>query len=560
MQGANLIIECLIKESVTTMFGYPGGSVIPIYDALYDYTDQIKHIRTSHEQGAVHAADGYARTSGKTGVCVITSGPGATNAVTGIATAYMDSSPLVVISGQVGTSLLGKDTFQEIDITGVTYSITKHNFLVRNLEELPKIISQAFTIANEGRKGPVLVDIPKNLQVTEIDYNMENYIPSCQNSKIKDEFEIREENETKNKLKDVANLIKESKKPVIYAGGGIKSVDQYDLLKNFAQKINTPVLNTLMGLGGIDRQDPLSLGLVGMHGSKEANLAISNSDLVISIGARFSDRVIGNKDEFAKNAKIIQIDIDSSEMSKNIPAEIELIGDLTDVLNGILEIVEPKNNSDWLSEIDTFKDTEHIIDKNAFHPKNILEAFNKKLGSENTTVVTDVGQHQMWTAQYWSYEKGRSYITSGGLGTMGFGLGGAIGTKLGTPQKNVLLVTGDGSFKMNCNELATVATQDLPIVILLFNNNALGMVRQWQNLFSHKRYSETDIYDKTNYIMLANAYGIEGHKAQNLEELNQILENLTLDKPVLIECQIDHDINVFPIVPPNDNLLNLICN
>ena len=560
MQGANLIIECLIKESVTTMFGYPGGSVIPIYDALYDYTDQIKHIRTSHEQGAVHAADGYARTSGKTGVCVITSGPGATNAVTGIATAYMDSSPLVVISGQVGTSLLGKDTFQEIDITGVTYSITKHNFLFRNLEELPKIISQAFTIANEGRKGPVLVDIPKNLQVTEIDYNMENYIPSCQNSKIKDEFEIREENETKNKLKDVANLIKESKKPVIYAGGGIKSVDQYDLLKNFAQKINTPVLNTLMGLGGIDRQDPLSLGLVGMHGSKEANLAISNSDLVISIGARFSDRVIGNKDEFAKNAKIIQIDIDSSEMSKNIPAEIELIGDLTDVLNGILEIVEPKNNSEWLSEIDTFKDTEHIIDKNAFHPKNILEAFNKKLGSENTTVVTDVGQHQMWTAQYWSFEKGRSYITSGGLGTMGFGLGGAIGTKLGTPQKNVLLVTGDGSFKMNCNELATVATQDLPIVILLFNNNALGMVRQWQNLFSHKRYSETDIYDKTNYIMLANAYGIEGHKAQNLEELNQILENLTLDKPVLIECQIDHDINVFPIVPPNDNLLNLICN
>ena len=560
MQGANLIIECLIKESVTTMFGYPGGSVIPIYDALYDYTDQIKHIRTSHEQGAVHAADGYARTSGKTGVCVITSGPGATNAVTGIATAYMDSSPLVVISGQVGTSLLGKDTFQEIDITGVTYSITKHNFLVRSLEELPKIISQAFTIANEGRKGPVLVDIPKNLQVTDIDYNMENYIPSCQNSKIKDEFEIREENETKNKLKDVANLIKKSKKPVIYAGGGIKSVDQYDLLKNFAQKINTPVLNTLMGLGGIDRQDTLSLGLVGMHGSKEANLAISNSDLVISIGARFSDRVIGNKDEFAKNAKIIQIDIDSSEMSKNIPAEIELIGDLTDVLNGILEIVEPKNNSDWLSEIDTFKDTEHIIDKNAFHPKNILEAFNKKLGSENTTVVTDVGQHQMWTAQYWSFEKGRSYITSGGLGTMGFGLGGAIGTKLGTPQKNVLLVTGDGSFKMNCNELATVATQDLPIVILLFNNNALGMVRQWQNLFSHKRYSETDIYDKTNYIMLANAYGIEGHKAQNLEELNQILENLTLDKPVLIECQIDHDINVFPIVPPNDNLLNLICN
>lgn len=560
MQGANLIIECLIKEGVTTMFGYPGGSVIPIYDALYDYTDKIKHVRTSHEQGAVHAADGYARTSGKTGVCVITSGPGATNAVTGIATAYMDSSPLVVISGQVGTSLLGKDTFQEIDITGVTYSITKHNFLVRNLEELPNIIRQAFIIANEGRKGPVLIDIPKNLQVTDLDYNMDDYIPSYKNSKTKDEFEIREENETKGKLKYVAKLIEESKKPVIYAGGGVKSVDQYDLLKNFAQKINTPVLNTLMGLGGIDRKNPLSLGLVGMHGSKEANLAISNSDLVISIGARFSDRVIGNKDEFAKNAKVIQIDIDSSEMSKNIPAEVALVGDLKDVLNDLLEIVEPKDNSEWLAEIATFKDTEHTIDKNAFHPKNILEAFNKKLGSENTTVVTDVGQHQMWTAQYWSFEEGRSYITSGGLGTMGFGLGGAIGTKLGTPQKNVLLVTGDGSFKMNCNELATVATQNLPIVILLFNNNALGMVRQWQNLFSHKRYSETDIYDKTNYIMLANAYGIEGHKVQNLDELNQILDNLTLDKPVLVECQIDHDINVFPIVPPNDNLLNLICN
>ena len=389
MQGANLIVECLIKEGVTTMFGYPGGTVIPIYDALYDYTDKIKHVRTSHEQGAVHAADGYARSSGKTGVCVITSGPGATNAVTGIATAYMDSSPLVVISGQVGTSLLGKDTFQEIDITGVTYSITKHNFLVRDLKELPNIIRDAFIIANEGRKGPVLIDVPKNLQVAEIDYNMDDYIPSNQNKKVKDKFEIREENETKSKLQAAADLIKQSKKPVIYAGGGVKSVDQYELLTNFAEKINTPVLNTLMGLGGIDRKNPLSFGLVGMHGSREANLAISNADLVISVGARFSDRVIGNKDEFAKNAKVIQIDIDSSEISKNIPAEIALVGDLTDVLGGLLEKVEPKDNSAWLDEIETFKDNEHVIDKDAFHPKNIIEAFNKKMGS-NTTVVTDV--------------------------------------------------------------------------------------------------------------------------------------------------------------------------
>lgn len=559
MQGANLIIECLIKEGVTTMFGYPGGTVIPIYDALYDYQDQINHIRTSHEQGAVHAADGYARSSGKTGVCVVTSGPGATNAVTGIATAYMDSSPLVIISGQVGTSLLGKDTFQEIDITGVTYSITKHNFRVRHLEDLPNIIKEAFIIANEGRKGPVLVDIPKDLQVTEIDYNMDDYIPSNKYLKVKDQFQIEEENETKLKLQDAANLIKSSKKPVIYAGGGVKSVDQYKLLNDFSKKINTPVLNTLMGLGNIDRKNPLSFGLVGMHGSREANFAISNSDLVIAIGARFSDRVIGNKDEFAKNAKVIQIEIDSSEIGKNIPAEVALVGDLADILEGLLEKVEEKENSEWLKEVESFKDHDHDIDKSVFHPKNILEAFNKRL-KQNTTVVTDVGQHQMWTAQYWKFEEGRTYITSGGLGTMGFGLGAAIGTKLGTPERNVLLVTGDGSFKMNCNELATVATKELPMVILLFNNNALGMVRQWQNLFSDKRYSQTDIYDKTNYVMLAKAYGMEGYSTENLDELNQILDKLTFDKPVLIECKIDHDINVFPIVPPNDNLLNLICN
>ncbi len=559
MQGANLIIECLIKEGVTTMFGYPGGTVIPIYDALYDYQDQINHIRTSHEQGAVHAADGYARSSGKTGVCVVTSGPGATNAVTGIATAYMDSSPLVIISGQVGTSLLGKDTFQEIDITGVTYSITKHNFRVRHLEDLPNIIREAFTIANEGRKGPVLIDIPKDLQVTDIDYNMDDYVPSNKYLKVKDKFQLEEENETKLKLQDAADLIKCSKKPVIYAGGGVKSVDQYKLLNDFSKKINTPVLNTLMGLGNIDRKNPLSFGLVGMHGSREANFAISNSDLVIAIGARFSDRVIGNKDEFAKNAKVIQIEIDSSEIGKNIPAEVALVGDLGDILEGLLEKVEEKENSEWLKEVESFKDHDHDIDKSVFHPKNILEAFNKRL-KENTTVVTDVGQHQMWTAQYWKFEEGRTYITSGGLGTMGFGLGAAIGTKLGTPERNVLLVTGDGSFKMNCNELATVATKELPMVILLFNNNALGMVRQWQNLFSDKRYSQTDIYDKTNYVMLAKAYGMEGYSAENLDELNQILDKLTFDKPVLIECKIDHDINVFPIVPPNDNLLNLICN
>lgn len=559
MDGSRVILECLIKEGVDTIFGYPGGAVIPLYDALYDYTDKLNHVRTSHEQGAVHAADGYSRSSGKVGVCFLTSGPGATNAITGIATAYMDSSPLVCFSGQVPTALLGKDSFQEIDITGVTLSVTKHNFLIRKVEDLPKTIKKAFEIANSGRKGPVLIDIPKDLMLVEVDFNMDDYISSNLENPLKSEYELKEDYDNKEKVDLACDLIRESKRPIIYAGGGVKSANEEKLLVDFAKKIDTPVLNTIMGLGNIDRRDDLSLGLLGMHGSKEGNLAISNSDLIIAIGARFSDRVIGKSCEFAKNAKVIHIDIDPSEINKNIKSEVNLVGDLSSLLKELYNKVEKKDNYNWKKEIKAYEDKEHIIGKDEFHPQNILYLVNKKVG-DNTVVVTDVGQHQMWTAKYWDFTLGKNFITSAGLGTMGFGVGAAIGAKLGVPNKNIVLVTGDGSFRMNCNEMATISTYKISVLILLLNNSTLGMVRQWQKLFSKKRYSQTDVDPSVDYVMLAKAYGIDGYKATNLKELKDILSEVNMDKPVFLECVINMDYDVYPIVPPNETLLNLICN
>lgn len=559
MDGSRVILECLIKEGVDTIFGYPGGAVIPLYDALYDYTDKLNHVRTSHEQGAVHAADGYARSSGKVGVCFLTSGPGATNAITGIATAYMDSSPLVCFSGQVPTALLGKDSFQEIDITGVTLSVTKHNFLIRKVEDLPKTIKKAFEIANSGRKGPVLIDIPKDLMLAEVDFNMDDYISSNLENPLKSEYELKEDYDNKEKVDLACDLIRESKRPIIYAGGGVKSANEEKLLVDFAKKIDTPVLNTIMGLGNIDRRDDLSIGLIGMHGSKEGNLAISNSDLIIAIGARFSDRVIGKRCEFAKNAKVIHIDIDPSEINKNIKSEVDLVGDLSPLLKELYNKVEKKDNYNWKKEIKAYEDKEHIIGKDEFHPQNILYLVNKKVG-DNTVVVTDVGQHQMWTAKYWDFTLGKSFITSAGLGTMGFGVGAAIGAKLGVPNKNIVLVTGDGSFRMNCNEMATISTYKIPVLILLLNNSTLGMVRQWQKLFSKKRYSQTDVDPSVDYVMLAKAYGIDGYKATNLKELKDFLSEVNMDKPVFLECVINRNYDVYPIVPPNETLLNLICN
>ncbi|MDN9571746.1 biosynthetic-type acetolactate synthase large subunit [Clostridioides difficile] len=562
MNGAKVILECLKKEGIDTIFGYPGGAVIPLYDALYDYSDDFKHIRTSHEQGLVHAADGYARSTNTVGVCFTTSGPGATNAITGIATAFMDSSPMVVISGQVPTSLLGKDSFQEIDITGATLSMTKHNYLVRNTKELVPTIKEAFRVANSGRKGPVLVDVPKDLFLAEMDFSGEDY-DLCQIDDYMDyksDFDLDDETNIK-LLNEAIDIIKESKKPVIYAGGGVKSSDSEEILEKFATKIDTPVLNTLMGLGNIDRKNELSLGMVGMHGSRESNLALSNSDLVIAIGARFSDRVISKSSEFAKNAKIIHIDIDPSEISKNIESNVSLVGDVKLVLSLLIERVESKNNSNWKEEIKTFRKSEGV-QTYEFHPQNILKKINEKYETlkKPTVVVTDVGQHQMWSAKYWNFKGNKSFITSAGLGTMGFGLGAAIGTKAGNVDKNVVLVTGDGSFRMNCNELATVAHYNVPMLILLLNNRTLGMVRQWQKLFSNQRYSQTDINENVDYVKLVNAYNIDGYKVSNMEELGKVLDVIDFNKPVFLQCDIDKDYDVYPIVAPNDALENLICN
>lgn len=562
MNGAKVILECLKKEGIDTIFGYPGGAVIPLYDALYDYSDDFKHIRTSHEQGLVHAADGYARSTNTVGVCFTTSGPGATNAITGIATAFMDSSPMVVISGQVPTSLLGKDSFQEIDITGATLSMTKHNYLVRNTKELVPTIKEAFRVANSGRKGPVLVDVPKDLFLAEMDFSGEDY-DLCQIDDYMDyksDFDLDDETNIK-LLNEAIDIIKESKKPVIYAGGGVKSSDSEEILEKFATKIDTPVLNTLMGLGNINRKNELSLGMVGMHGSRESNLALSNSDLVIAIGARFSDRVISKSSEFAKNAKIIHIDIDPSEISKNIESNVSLVGDVKLVLSLLIERVESKNNSNWKEEIKRFRKSEGV-QTYEFHPQNILKKINEKYETlkKPTVVVTDVGQHQMWAAKYWNFKGNKSFITSAGLGTMGFGLGAAIGTKVGNVDKNVVLVTGDGSFRMNCNELATVANYNVPMLILLLNNRTLGMVRQWQKLFSNQRYSQTDINENVDYVKLVNAYNIDGYKVSNMEELGKVLDVIDFNKPVFLQCDIDKDYDVYPIVAPNDALENLICN
>ncbi|MDB0369188.1 acetolactate synthase, large subunit, biosynthetic type [Clostridioides difficile] len=562
MNGAKVILECLKKEGIDTIFGYPGGAVIPLYDALYDYSDDFKHIRTSHEQGLVHAADGYARSTNTVGVCFTTSGPGATNAITGIATAFMDSSPMVVISGQVPTSLLGKDSFQEIDITGATLSMTKHNYLVRNTKELVPTIKEAFRVANSGRKGPVLVDVPKDLFLAEMDFSGEDY-DLCQIDDYMDyksDFDLDNEINIK-LLNEAIDIIKESKKPIIYAGGGVKSSDSEEILEKFATKIDTPVLNTLMGLGNIDRKNELSLGMVGMHGSRESNLALSNSDLVIAIGARFSDRVISKSSEFAKNAKIIHIDIDPSEISKNIESNVSLVGDVKLVLSLLIERIESKNNSNWKEEIKTFRKSEGV-QTYEFHPQNILKKINEKYETlkKPTVVVTDVGQHQMWAAKYWNFKGNKSFITSAGLGTMGFGLGAAIGTKVGNVDKNVVLVTGDGSFRMNCNELATVANYNVPMLILLLNNRTLGMVRQWQKLFSNQRYSQTDINENVDYVKLVNAYNIDGYKVSSMEELGKALDMIDFNKPVFLQCDIDKDYDVYPIVAPNDALENLICN
>ncbi|WFD09828.1 biosynthetic-type acetolactate synthase large subunit [Tepidibacter hydrothermalis] len=546
MNGARLLLDSLKKQGVDTLFGYPGGAVIPFYDALYRY-GYFNHTRTAHEQGAIHAADGYARSSGKVGVCIATSGPGATNTVTGIATAFMDSVPLVVITGQVPTTLLGRDSFQEIDITGVTMSITKHNYLVRDVDDIPEIIKEAFKIATTGRPGPVLIDIPKDIFLAEYKEDLSHTL----------DIDEKDEYEKDLDLSAVVDIINESKKPIIYAGGGIKIANASKQLMEFANKLDAPVVNTLMGLGSIDRECELSLGLVGMHGFRENNLAVTNSDLIIAIGARFSDRVIGNSEGFAPKANIIHIDVDATEMNKNKESQYHVVGDVKKILQQLTKYMYSKDNTNWKNNIENYK-SQYKIDREIFHPKNIFRLLNKKL-NKDVLVATDVGQHQLWTAQYFNFKNDRQFITSGGLGTMGFGLGAAIGAQVANKDKQVMLVTGDGSFNMNCNELLTIAKYKLPVIIVLLNNRTLGMVRQWQGLFCDERYSETDNDFDMNYKALSNVYGIKGYSVDSIDKLDEALSDCNLGKePVFIECNIDKDFGVYPIVPPGKNIDELV--
>ncbi|MBU3180821.1 biosynthetic-type acetolactate synthase large subunit [Clostridium psychrophilum] len=555
LSGAQILLKCLKEQEANIVFGYPGGAVIPLYDALYDELDYFTHIRTAHEQAAVHAADGYARATGKVGVCFVTSGPGATNTVTGIATAYMDSIPMVVITGQVARSLLGRDSFQEIDIMGITLSVTKHSCIIKDEKDLAGEIRKAFEIARSGRPGPVLIDIPKDIFLSKTEY-----------TRVKREDKKHDSTSMIDlgKMQEAVKMIQSAKKPIIYAGGGIKTANASMKLCKFAQIGDIPVANTLMGLGTIPRDNNLSLGMVGMHGFRETNLAVTNSDLVIAIGARFSDRVIGNADEFAPKAKIIQIDIDETEIDKNKKVDLSLVGDMNAILEMLLSYMKQKSRKSWHKEIESWKVAPHVDVKNECKSpnnlthNNVLKCLNEAL-EEDTIVTTDVGQHQMWTAQQWKFNKPRTFVTSGGLGTMGFGLGAAIGAQMGKLDKRVLLVTGDGSFRMSCNELQTISKYKLPIVTVIMDNHTLGMVRQWQRMFSNERYSETDIGNEVNYVMLAQAYGIEAYKVTSVLELISVLETVKkARKPILIDCLIDKDEGVYPIVPPGKSIQELV--
>ncbi|BEP28278.1 biosynthetic-type acetolactate synthase large subunit [Helicovermis profundi] len=544
--GAKIVLDKLKDNGVDTIFGYPGGAVIPLYDELYKFDKFFTHIRTSHEQGAVHAADGYARSTGKVGVCFVTSGPGATNTITGLATAYMDSVPLVVFSGQVPSSLLGKDSFQEVDITGITMSVTKYNYIVRDTNNLASVIDEAFSIASSGRPGPVLIDVPKDIFINEIEYINKKFIK--EDNKFK--------KVSKAKIDQAIKLLSNSTRPVIYAGGGITLSESSKELNELINKCNIPVLNTLMGLGSVPRISKLSLGLVGMHGSVYANKVMNNADLIISIGARFSDRVIGNPKEFGNDKKIIQIDVDKTEMNKNVEVDLTLLGDVKHTISEILRKHSKVYSNWWIKYFEEVKD---VFEHTDFSPKTILEEVNAKY--PNALVATDVGQHQLWTAQYWKFNKTRSFMTSGGLGTMGYGLGSAIGVKIGNRDKDVVLITGDGSFRMNFNELASLNDYGIKITIVLMKNNSLGMVRQWQNIFKDKRYSETCIEDNLNYEYLAKAFNLNSYKCSDSSELNNALEDSNKkEKSSLIVCNIFKDECVLPIVPPGKGVDDIIVN
>ena len=540
LTGSEIVIECLKEQGVDTVFGYPGGAILNVYDELYKHQNEFKHILTSHEQGAAHAADGYARATGKVGVCLATSGPGATNLVTGIATAYMDSIPIVAITCNVGVSLLGKDSFQEIDITGITLPITKHNFIVKDVNNLAATIRKAFAIAKKGRPGPVLIDIPKDVTANKAEYVKEKPVAVEPSQNI-----------CETQLDTAVEMIKEAKKPYIFVGGGAILSGASEELYTFAKKVDAPVTDSLMGKGAFPGTDPLYTGMLGMHGTKTSNYGVSECDLLIVIGARFSDRVTGNAQKFAQNAKIIQIDVDVAEMNKNVMISAGVVGDIKVVLDRLNERLEQQDHAEWVTKIQEYKEKYPLVyHKDVLSGPFVVEEIYRQTKGE-AIISTEVGQHQMWAAQFYKYTKPRTFLTSGGLGTMGYGLGAALGAKSGREDKVVVNIAGDGCFRMNMNEIATAVRHNIPVIQVVINNHVLGMVRQWQNLFYGQRYSATVLNDAVDFVKLAEAMGAEGIRATTQEEFKSAFEKaMNLGRPVVIDCQIDSDDKVWPMVAP----------
>lgn len=548
LSGADIIVRTLIEQGCKVVFGYPGGQIINVYDSLYKYQDEIEHILAAHEQGAAHAADGYARTTGKAGVVLATSGPGATNLVTGIATAYLDSIPLVAITGNVPTTQIGTDSFQEIDITGITLPITKHNYFVSNVEELQGVIREAFQLAESGRPGPVLIDVPKDIQTAKCEYTPLAPVQPDEKQPAKD---IR--------ISEAAERINKCKKPFIYFGGGMLSSEAQSLMLKLADIIDAPIGCSMMGISGIPTDHPRFLGMQGMHGHYASSMAMHHCDCIISLGVRFNDRVTGNRSKFAPRSKIVHIDIDGSELSKTVTASNGLRADVGKTLEKLIPLIDEKSNPEWTEQIKAFKDDEVLFSDNreGMTPRNVINTLNNHLG-ENTAVATDVGQHQMWSAQSLNFKTPRRFVSSGGLGTMGFGLGAAIGAAYGTGERSVL-ITGDGSFGMCLNEMATAVSYNVPVVILIMNNGVLGMVRQWQTLFFDKHYSNTVLNRKTDFVELARAFGADGESICDIAQLDKALSRaFSAQGPYVIDCAIDKDEFVLPMLPPGGSMDDII--
>ncbi len=554
LTGAQILMECLVEQGVDTVFGYPGGAVLNIYDELYKSSDRIRHILTSHEQGAAHAADGYARASGKVGVCIATSGPGATNLVTGIATAYLDSVPVVFITGNVNVNLIGKDSFQEADITGITTPITKHNYIVKDVGELAGILREAFAIAQSGRPGPVLVDIPKNVTAETADYEPQQPKPA-------EATPLNEE--TEKAISELAQMIRSHDKVFLLAGGGVLKSGASEELLQLANRLKAPVGTTLMGVGAFPSTHENFVGLVGMHGTRAANTAISQSELFVALGSRFNDRVTGDTAKFGRNAKIVHIDIDPAEINKNVRTAHHVLGDVKLVLSRLLkeldaEAIDTKEREQWLGSLQALKLPQRAARNEGFSPKAVLGAVYE-LAPKDTILVTDVGQHQLWAARYFDYDLPGTFISSGGFGTMGYGAGASMGAALAKPDRTVVLISGDGSFRMNCNELATMEHYGIPVIVLVMNNGVLGMVRQWQTVFYQKRYSQTNLDRGPDFAKLAEAYGISGTRVCSLEQFNEAFgEALASHKPAVIDCRIGCDETVTPMVAPGKPITEFI--